>query len=152
MYYTHLVFGLLTSLVSFLFFDINNKLLFIFIVVFFSIFPDLDEKRSKIGRKHKITSTIINFIFGHRGFFHTIYIPLLIFFILNIINFEIALAALIGYCSHLFLDALTRKGIKPFYPLINNRINGFFRTGSLVEKILFSIVLFSSIYLLIIYI
>jgi len=121
MYYTHLAFGLLVSLLAINLLDINNKLFFILIVLLFSIFPDIDEKRSKIGRKYKKSSAIINFIFGHRGFFHTIFIPLILYSIFYYINNEIGVAVLIGYSSHLFMDAITRAGIKPLSPIISKK-------------------------------
>ena len=115
MYYTHLAFGFLVSLISINIFNINNKLLFILITALFSIFPDIDERSSKIGKKYKLASRIINFLFGHRGFFHSIYIPLILYFILyNIIN-EIGIAVLVGYFSHLLMDALTKNGIRPLF-------------------------------------
>ena len=147
MYYTHLAFGLLVSLISLEILDIKNKLIFILIVVFFSILPDIDESRSKIGRKNKILSKTINFIFGHRGFIHTIYIPLILFIIFNFINYELAIASLIGYFSHLFLDALTRQGIRPLYPIYNKKINGPFKTNSITEKIIFVFIVLSCLYL-----
>lgn len=130
MYYTHLAFGLLVSLLSLTLFNIQNKILFIIVVIFFALFPDIDETHSKLGRKYKITSKLINFFFGHRGFIHSIYIPLILYIIFNYINHEISIAILVGYFSHLFLDALTPKGIKPFYPLFNKRISGFLKTNS----------------------
>ena len=60
MYYTHLAFGFLIALLSIEFFDIKNKLIFILVAVMFSIFPDIDEKKSKIGKKYRWASTIIN--------------------------------------------------------------------------------------------
>ena len=151
MYYTHLAFGFLVSLLSINFFSIQNKLIFILIVVFFSIFPDIDEKKSKIGRRNKIISTIINFVFGHRGFFHSIYIPLILYFIFYYINIEIGIAILVGYFSHLFMDAITKAGIRPLYPIVNKKINGFIKTNSILEKILFLIIIFLVLYLLLIY-
>jgi len=62
MYYTHLAFGLLVSLLSIEFLYINNKLFFILVAILFSIFPDIDQRKSKIGKKYKKTSTVINFI------------------------------------------------------------------------------------------
>jgi len=147
MYYTHLAFGLLVSLIALKFLAIKNQILFILIVLLFSILPDIDETRSKIGRKNKLISKTINFAFGHRGLIHTIYIPLIIFLIFDLINFEIAIATLIGYFSHLFSDALTKRGIRPLYPLINKRLNGPIRTGSLFEKILFLIIVLLTLWL-----
>jgi len=152
MYYTHLTFGLLVSLLALNFFNIGNKILFILIIIFFSIFPDIDETKSRIGRKYKLISRTINFFFGHRGFLHTIYIPIILFLIFNLINYELAIAALLGYLSHLFLDAITKQGIKPLYPLIDKKISGFFKTNSLYEKIIFLTLIFANLYLVLVYI
>ena len=148
MYYTHLAFGFLVSLLAIDFFDIKNKLLFILIVLLFSIFPDIDERKSKIGKKYKFASRIINFLFSHRGFFHSIYIPLILYAGFYYINIEIGIAVLVGYFSHLFMDAITKHGIRPLYPIVNRKINGFIRTNSLLEKILFVIILFFDFYLM----
>jgi len=147
MYYTHLAFGFLVSLIALNFFNIENTILFILVTLFFSIFPDIDETRSKIGRKYNLISKSINFFFGHRGFFHTIYIPLILFFIFGFINNDVSVAILIGYFSHLFLDAITKAGIRPLYPIYNKRINGPFRTNSFTEKIIFMFIVLSSLYL-----
>ena len=152
MYYTHLAFGLLVALLSLDFFEIENNILFILTVLFFSVFPDIDERKSKIGKKNKLISGIINFIFGHRGLVHTIYIPLTSFFIFYNMNKKIGIAILLGYLSHLFLDGLTKAGIMPLYQLINKRINGFFKTNSLMEKIFFLVIVFLDLYVLLAYI
>tara|TARA_B100000315_G_C14165808_1_gene402185 strand:+ start:93 stop:551 length:459 start_codon:yes stop_codon:yes gene_type:complete len=151
MYYTHLAFGLLASLISITFFNINNQAMFILIAVLFSIFPDIDERRSKIGKKYKWASAIINFIFGHRGFFHTIFVPLILFLGFNYINNEFGIAVLVGFFSHLFMDALTKQGIRPLAPLINKKINGPIKTNSILEKILFLIIILLILYLLLLY-
>jgi inner membrane protein len=152
MYYTHLAFGTLIALVSIDFFDIQNKLIFTLIAVLFSIFPDIDDTQSRVGKENKLISRIINFIFGHRGFFHSIYIPLILFFVFYNINNELGAAVLVGYISHLFIDGLTKNGIKPFYPLINRKINGFFKTNSISEKIFFLIMVLLDLYILLGYI
>ena len=151
MYYTHLAFGFLVSLLAINLFDINNKLFFVLIAILFSIFPDIDERKSKIGRKYKKTSTIINFIFGHRGFFHSIFIPLALYFVFYYINNEVGIAILVGYFAHLFMDALTKRGIRPLYPIINKKINGPVKTNSLIEKILFLIIILLILYVLLTY-
>ena len=151
MYYTHLAFGFLVSLLAIDFLNIKNKLLFVLIVMFFSIFPDIDERKSKIGKKYRKTSWIINFIFGHRGFFHSIYIPLILYFIFHYINNKIGIAVLVGYFSHLFMDALTKNGIRPLAPLINQKINGFIKTNSIIEKMFFLVIILSILYELLLY-
>ena len=151
MYYTHLAFGFLVSLILIDILDINYKLLFILIIILFSIFPDIDERSSKIGKKYKFASRIINFLFGHRGFFHSIYIPLILYLIFYSINNEIGIAILAGYFSHLLMDAITRQGIRPLYPIINIKVNGFVKTNSLLEKILFLVIILLILYFLLTY-
>ena len=151
MYYTHLAFGFLVSLLAIKLFNIDNEILFVFIVLLFSIFPDIDERKSKIGKKYKLISGIINFLFGHRGFFHSIYVPLILYFIFYNINNEIGIAVLAGYFSHLFMDALTKNGIRPLYPIISKKINGPIKTNSLFEKILFLIIILLILYRLLLY-
>lgn len=152
MYYTHLAFGLLVSLLYLQYFYITNKILFILVTLFFSILPDIDETKSKIGKKIKLVSKVINLIFGHRGILHTAYIPLAFFLFFYGINYEIAVAILLGYTSHLLADALTKYGIKPLSPIINIKIKGPIKTNSLLEKVFFLIVLFVDVYLLLLYI
>jgi inner membrane protein len=150
MYYTHLAFGFLVSLLALDLFDINNKLFFILVAILFSIFPDIDEKKSKIGKRYKLISAVINFIFGHRGFFHAVYIPLMLYLVFYNINKEIGIAVLAGYFSHLFVDGLTKNGIRPLYPIINRKINGPIKTNSILEKIFFLIIILSVLYILLI--
>lgn len=152
MYYTHLAFGILVSLLYLEFFDIKNKILFFLIIMLFSVFPDIDMPKSKIGKNNKIISRIINLIFGHRGILHTIYLPLILFLVFYRLNYEMAIAILLGYFSHIFMDALTKMGVMPFYPLINKKINGFFKTSSFLEKILFLTIVFVDLYLILKYI
>lgn len=149
MYYTHLAFGLLLSLIYIEFFNPGIQAIFLFVVLFFSLFPDIDESKSKIGRENKILSKTINFFFGHRGIFHTVWIPVLLFLILILFDVKIiiGIAVLIGYLSHLFLDAMTRHGIRPFYPIYNQNISGFIKTNSIFEKIFFLIVIALNLYL-----
>ncbi len=147
MHYTHLAFGLFAALFSLEFFNIKYKLLFILVSLFFSIFPDIDEPKSKIGRKNKFFSKVTGFLFGHRGFLHTVYIPIILSLIFYSFSKEIGIGVIIGYFSHLLMDSLTKQGISPFYPLLNMKINGVFKTNSLFEKILFVMILFFDFYL-----
>ena len=139
MYYTHIAFGLLLSLLYMEYFIVENKTVFILVTVLFSIFPDMDYPKSKIGRKQKMLSFLLNFLFGHRGVIHSIWIPVLLFSVLLLlkINIIVGIAVLIGYLSHLFLDMLTNEGIRPFYPLYGRRLKGFIRTNSFLEIIIF---------------
>lgn len=90
-----------------------------------SLFPDIDSRTSKLGSKMKITSTIANKLFGHRGFLHS---PLFVLVALGILSIVFTKAEIkeysliyygfiIGMINHLFCDMLTKGGIPLFYPL-----------------------------------
>lgn len=119
------------------------------ILLFFSIFPDVDEKSSKIFKKLRPFSYLA-VLFGHRTVFHTLYFPAAIALVLFIFNLKLlSLAVLIGYLLHLFLDLTTKKGISLFYPLSKKRIRGFIKVGSLVENIIFVVLIILIIFKLI---
>mgnify|MGYP001571153876 FL=1 len=141
---THLVFALLIGLLTFKYFNLN-PILFIVITSLTSFLPDIDHPKSKIGRKIKILSYPINFIFGHRGFFHSIFVALVLSFAIWYFFGNYYIPFLIGFVSHLIGDALTIQGINFIYPLKEFRIKGFIKTGGLLETILFFILVFLSI-------
>lgn len=134
---THTAFSLLVFVFLMQRFLFENKYLFLTFLLFFSLLPDVDYYNSKIGGKIKPISYVLNFIFKHRGLFHSLVIPLVIFLMLYILSIELAFAALIGYLSHLFLDCFNPKGIMPFYPFSRKKIRGFIKTGSWLENLLF---------------
>lgn len=149
MFKTHLMFSLFIGLILIKVLDVKNQILFLIFLLFFAVFPDIDEKRSKVSRKIKFLSIPINFIFKHRGFLHTIYFPLFLFVLFLLMNEKIlGVAVLAGYLSHLFLDSLTKSGIRIFRPL-KFRFYGFFRTGKFFDYILFLLFLILDIYLII---
>ncbi|MEK6949140.1 MAG: metal-dependent hydrolase, partial [Nanoarchaeota archaeon] len=101
---------------------------------------------------NKFFSSIIGFIFGHRGFFHTVYIPLILFLIFYSISKEIGIGIFIGYSSHLLMDSLTKHGIKPFFPIANKKFYGFIRVNSIFERLLFLAIFTFDAYLILMYI
>jgi inner membrane protein len=138
MFKTHLVFSILIGLLILSFIEVPNKYLFLGVVCFGAVFVDIDEVNSKIGRRTRPLSDIINFLFNHRGFFHTIYPPLIVFGLLAYFNYLIiGFAFLIGYLSHLFIDMFNIMGISMFKPLHNMHVKGFVRTGGFLEYVLF---------------
>jgi len=145
LYKTHLLFSILISIFITSFIYIKSKYLFILILLLSTFIPDIDHPDSKIGKKFRFSSYVLNKLFSHRGFFHSLIFPILIYFIFSYIFElkEIALAVSLGISSHLFLDLLTKEGLSLFAPFSNKRIHGFIKTGSILEKILFIILLFS---------
>ncbi|MBT3405949.1 metal-dependent hydrolase [Candidatus Woesearchaeota archaeon] len=146
MFKTHLMFGFLLGLFGIQYLHPSNQVLFIIIAMFCSALPDIDHPDSKIGKNVKI----IAFLFEHRGFFHSIWALLLVFFLFSLTLGKVyVFAALIGYISHLLADAMTKEGIKVFHPFSKYAIRGFIRTGTLGELIVFLVVSVFSVYKLV---
>lgn len=110
---------------------------------FGGLIPDIDHPNSKISKKLKPISKIVNLIFSHRGLFHT---PILYIIIWGLLTFQIANpyygfllnAIFIGIASHLILDALNPTGIPLFFPLENKRRHfANIKTGSWAETLVF---------------
>jgi inner membrane protein len=143
---THLAFSFLIGLYLIEFLDINEQILFMVVLLFFSVFPDVDERTSKIFKKLKPFSYLAA-LFGHRNIFHTIYFPVAIFLVLYIFNLKLlSIAVLVGYLLHLFLDLITKKGLALFYPLSKKRIKGFVKVGSLIENLIFLVFIVLIVY------
>ena len=148
---THLAFSFLAALVLIHYFNIKSQLAFAVFLLFFSAIPDIDNYKSQIGKKIKPISFIIQFIFGHRGIFHSIFITLIFALVFFILKLRILiLAALIGYLSHLLLDMLTPSGIRLFYPFSKRKIRGIIKTNSLEETVFFILIVIADVYFLII--
>lgn len=142
MFQTHLVFSLLIGL--FLMNYFSQKYLFLGLLLVGSLLPDIDSPYSKLGKKLKPVSKIIKFIFGHRGFFHSVIPGILIYVIFRyILNMKlIGIALLIGYLLHLVIDGLTKEGVNYFYPFAKFRMSGFIKTGGVLEWLIFSVLVF----------
>jgi len=141
---THLAAALLIALIL-LFFNIN--LVFIIVFVIASLLPDIDHPSSKIGKRFKF----LNYLFAHRGFFHSLFALLIFTILLYFVNFLLAIAFFSGYFLHLLLDSFTRQGIYLFYPFSTKRSKGNVKVGSFLENIMFFIVLFVILILLVFY-
>lgn len=109
-----------------------------------SIFPDIDEPRSLIGRRFPLISRIVSLSFSHRGFTHFLVFPL-IFLIAGILvnNHSISpylFAFGYGILLHQIGDMLTISGIPYyFFPLSSKKAVLLpqalrFKTGSIVEN------------------
>lgn len=126
---THLSFSIF-CLVSFIAFTDYSVDIFVISIFFFcSILPDIDTSKSFLGRFVKP----IGWFSRHRGFFHSIFPAIGISVLAYFYSKEVAIAAFLGYMSHLFLDALNHQGIAFFYPIMKFRIRGIFKSGSLAD-------------------
>ena len=141
---THLLGGILALAYFRQFFGISSvgnsgKIVVIATAMLFSVLPDIDTVKSKAGKALQPFSTVVSFVFRHRGFLHSFIFAAIVYFgIRYILSPAIAAAAVIGYSSHLFLDSLTKEGIMPFWPLSKMKLQGFIKTGGLAEKLVFA--------------
>ena len=130
---THVLAGVLA--VSY--FTIGNSGISVAVAALFSALPDIDMVKSKAGRNLQPFSTIVSFLFRHRGFLHSFVFTAAVYFgMLYLFSQSIAAAAAIGYSSHLLLDAITKEGIKPFAPFSRVKVRGFIKTGGFLEKVI----------------
>ena len=124
-----------------------EKVFFYSFLLLGSVFPDIDEPNSFIGKKFPIISDFLSFSFGHRGFTHFLIFPLLIFFGLYFFIDDECKPLLFAFCLgnllHQVGDMLTNTGIKHyFYPLSDVSAVLLprclrFNTGMLFEKFVF---------------
>ena len=115
------------------------------------LLPDIDHPTSKIGKRLPPISKLVNSLFGHRGFTHSLLANLLfayfLFLLTNLIPdmligfyLPFALGLIIGYASHLLLDVLTVSGIPLLYPFSKQNIRiAKLRSGK--DDLLVSIIL-----------
>lgn len=110
-----------------------------------SVFPDIDTKRSYLGRFFKP----MNIFMGHRGITHSLLAMVVLSILIAIAPIEgaqkYAYFFLLGYASHLVLDVITKEGITPFFPYKKFRIKSKVKVGGLLEKLFFVLVLFGII-------
>ena len=130
---THLTFGAFIGVLLFVLYPDQINFLFLIGIALGSALPDLDTMGSWIGRRLRHFSRVISTIFGHRAILHSIAIPIIIYFFLEKNKFGAGL--IFGYLGHLFLDALTKQGVKPLWPF-GMKIQGPITTGSLWETVL----------------
>lgn len=149
MFKTHAMFGLFLTLLLINKISLPHPIIFAILVTAFSSIPDLDHPKSKLGRKLPFISIPINLIFKHRGFFHSIFPPLILLIILYYFNLSfLGLAILGGYLVHLIGDSITREGISFLYPFTKFTLKGPIHTGGPLELVLFMIITILDIFLI----
>ncbi|MGE7024028.1 metal-dependent hydrolase [Solibacillus cecembensis] len=145
---THIVGGITASL-AFAQISNDNPLVLVGAGIVGALLPDICHGGSKIGRTFPISSKIVNKLFGHRSFTHSL---LFLFCIAMLMNTFIPYKAftiglLLGMVSHLILDMGTRQGIKLFFPInIKVRFPLTIKTGGKVEKFIFAGLCMLSLY------
>lgn len=102
-----------------------------------SLIPDICHTKSTIGRKLPIISHLINFVFGHRTFTHSLLFMIILYIALSVIGVPTAytVAFITGVASHILLDFMTTTGVSIFYP-VKERFSSpiSVRTGGIVDN------------------
>jgi inner membrane protein len=140
-----MVFALLVFSLSYSFFD--NVLLYALFLTFSTLLVDIDSKKSKAGRL--IVFRPIQWIFSHRGVFHSLFTCFLLSSLLFVFNLSAGFGFLSGYLVHLILDCFSLSGVALFFPFSKKKLRGFVRTGGIIEQVLFVLVLLFDIFLLV---
>ena len=120
---------------------VSEVFAYFLIVIFFALLTDLDHPQSTVGQAFPILAWCTNKLLGHRGFFHTPMVPIVLWYGARSFGYQlVGLAILIGMLSHLFCDGLTKNGVNLLHPFAEFRIRGFIRTGGWMETLFFWIV------------
>ena len=138
---THMAIGFLVGLISLPLMKPENGVLFLALIVFSSILPDIDHKGSTINRIFPVTKITAVF-FKHRGFFHSGFPIVGILVGTSIIGFiNIGIPLAIGYGSHLVSDGFTRMGVNFLHPISKFVLKGPVITGGWMEHGVFILAL-----------
>lgn len=114
-----------------------------------ALIPDICHGGSKIGRTFPVVSKIINTLFGHRTFTHSLTFLLMaaLLFKAFLPNEAITAGLLAGMASHLVLDMATKNGIKLLFPFkVTVRFPLTTKTGSMGEYVIFAVLSLLSVY------
>ena len=140
---THLVFAVFVYLL--LYNIVGQKVLFLVGLIVATGFVDIDSRKSKVGRKWFFRP--LQWFVKHRGIFHSLIFGILLSgLIYYFVNTGLGLGFALGYGLHLFLDLMTRSGVKLFWPF-DFRIGLGLKSGGLVEEVLFVLVLLVDVWL-----
>lgn len=145
---THIIGGLAASLA---YAQVTNydPVLLVGAGVIGAVIPDICHGGSKVGRTFPLVSKVINGLFGHRSFTHSLLFLVLMAFLLNsfVTNESVIAGILVGMVSHLVLDMATRNGIKLLFPLkIRVRFPLTTRTGGTIESVVLAALSLLSVY------
>lgn len=145
---THIIGGLAASLA---FAQVTNydPVLLVGAGVIGAVVPDICHGGSKIGRAFPVVSKVINSLFGHRSFTHSLLFLVLMAVLMDsfVTNESVKAGILVGMVSHLVLDMATKNGIKLLFPLtIRVRFPITTRTGGAVEHVVLAALSLLSVY------
>ncbi len=129
---THLAIGVFA--IVFFLPHVNNKLIFVPVVLLASVLPDIDTGFSLMGKKWMFKP--LQWFIKHRGILHSFTICVIISFLLAFYIPILALPFFLGYALHLLADSWTVEGIRPFWPH-KVELKGKVKVSGIVEETIF---------------
>lgn len=124
----HVAGGLVFTGIFASFLDINifSQIDYIIWTVFCCLLPDIDHRKSLIGKAFYPIAKFLDKRFGHRTITHSLMFLVLSFLVVAFIesifsnNLNYAYILVFGLVSHFVLDMITIQGIPLFYPFYRN--------------------------------
>lgn len=129
---THLAFAVIAIIL--LLQSVNNKIIFVAMVLIATALPDADTAFSAAGKN--IFAKILRFFVKHRGIVHSLTIGILISILFTIYLPVVSLGFFVGWSVHMLCDSFTKEGVRAFWPF-KFRSCGPLVTGGKVEESLF---------------
>ncbi|MCX6742405.1 MAG: metal-dependent hydrolase [Candidatus Pacearchaeota archaeon] len=135
---THLVFNLFLFLLLSKLNIVELNIITFLIVFFATALPDIDVIGSWISKITKPASNLVHIFISHRELLHSLTFCLILFVLGILLRINPLYVFLFSgfYFLHLLVDSLTKSGIRWFWPS-KFKTKGFFKTGSILEAILF---------------
>jgi inner membrane protein len=115
----------------------------LFFVLLATVFVDVDIKNSRFGNHWFFRP--LQFLTKHRGVLHSLIAGLFLSLIIGSVSLWAGFGFFIGYISHLFLDCLTKSGVRLFWPL-KFKVKGFVRSGDIAEQVVLVLLLLGDIF------
>lgn len=166
-YYTHMISSFVGAYALSETVDMPIGLAFTCGLLLGSVLPDIDEPNSLIGRKTSIRvkkskkeikrdkkkgkegefkrvgiSTVINKLFGHRGFTHSLPAVMLLSLLLLLSHHSFVVGVIWGYFLHIAGDFFSKTGVPLFKPVINRKFKiHIYTTGKRSEDILLGFII-----------
>ena len=154
---THVLFGLFLFLLSWRFGLISFDMIVLGALVIGSVLPDLDHPRGLIYSLFGVPIWLrrgVSRMVGQRGVLHSLLVAVVVLVLGYLIfgailgfGFVVSLGLFVGYLGHLFLDSLTVRGVAWLLPFSRKRVSFVIGTGSMIERIFFSILAVFSVVL-----
>lgn len=110
-----------------------------------SAFPDIDSPKSLISQKIPLIPKLVNRVFGHRGFIHSLTLLAIfsvLFYMSNMNGYykSLEIGFLIGFMAHIIQDLFTKGGVGLLYPFVKKKFKlGFTKSGSILDPIITSV-------------